>query len=300
MLGGTEMQDAPALQSPVPVQLVAQAGAGWSAALVHWTAAYSPQSCACPAQAVSSGTSVLPQTNAVQVASRRVPWQSVAALRIVQADACRKVSGQSAGALQHAPPEQQMPFWQNADAHAPDALQVSPSASFGTQTFALQYSVAAAQRDESKSSHVVLHACSAESQVSPLPHWLAVAQQVAPSAPQQRPFSHFSPGSQVPCASPWHASPSLAWGTQAPPTQVLAALQSDAAVQLAAHAAAGWSASPLQSTEAYRPQSRTAPVQALSSPTVTVPHALAVQVASRRVPWHVVVAPASPQDAASR
>jgi hypothetical protein len=39
MLGGTEMQVAPELQPPSPLQLVAQTGAGWSAAPVHATAA---------------------------------------------------------------------------------------------------------------------------------------------------------------------------------------------------------------------------------------------------------------------
>jgi hypothetical protein len=116
----------PVLQSAGMAQVVWQTGAVWSTELAHAMALYEPQAWERPAQPVSSWTVIVPQTWLLQVASSRVPWQSVAGPGTVQAGAAWKLAGQSVGARQQLPPVQQSPLSQWLEAHPSFDVQAWP------------------------------------------------------------------------------------------------------------------------------------------------------------------------------
>jgi hypothetical protein len=79
----------PAWQSPSPEQRLGQVADGWSLAEVQTTASKAPQSCASALHALSSDAVTAPQVASWQVASLRVPWQSVSGPLTVQTGAER-------------------------------------------------------------------------------------------------------------------------------------------------------------------------------------------------------------------
>jgi len=82
-------QPYPLWQSPSPEQVPGQVATGWSLADVQTTASKAPQSCARALHPLSSGTVTVPQAESWQVASLRVPWQSVPGPLTVHAGAKR-------------------------------------------------------------------------------------------------------------------------------------------------------------------------------------------------------------------
>jgi hypothetical protein len=151
--------------------------------------------------------------------------------------------------------------------------------------------------------HVVKHENVTGLHASPPAHSappFAGAQQVEAEAPQQTPFSHFSPSAQFPRPVPVHASPSPTMATHAPAAQPYPLWQSPSPEQWSGHVATGWSLSAAHTTASKTPQSRASALQPLSSGTVTDPQTESWHVASRRVPWHSVVGPLTAQAGAER
>ncbi len=98
--------------SPSVVHDAAHCGSTWFGWPVQNTGTKGEQSFAwtlVPQPESSSIGADVPQAFAVQVASRRVPWQRVVS---VQLGAWGQVAGQSAATAQQSPPVQQNPFWQ--------------------------------------------------------------------------------------------------------------------------------------------------------------------------------------------
>jgi hypothetical protein len=79
----------PLWQSASPEQRPGQVANGWSLAEVQTTASNAPQSRASALHPLSSGTVTAPQVESWQVASLRVPWQSVSGPLTVQTGAER-------------------------------------------------------------------------------------------------------------------------------------------------------------------------------------------------------------------
>lgn len=104
-------------QSDGPSHAVAQTGGGCAGAGPQAIDRKPPQSRTAPVHPLSSSTSRVPQVYPSQVASRRVPWQSVVEPPFVHAAADRKLSGQSDAVRQHVPEEQQTPESQWPDSH---------------------------------------------------------------------------------------------------------------------------------------------------------------------------------------
>jgi len=81
-----------------------QAGIGWSTLAVQTTGAkLLAHTCTTPPQAEASAVATLVQALSTQAAVNRVPWQSVAGERSLQADAPAKLAGQSLAVLQQTP-----------------------------------------------------------------------------------------------------------------------------------------------------------------------------------------------------
>jgi hypothetical protein len=96
----------PDAQSCGPPHWVAHAGA-CSGAAVQATPRYAPQPFTCPSHALSSWTVREPHTYPSQMASCRVPWQSVPGPGVVQVAAAWKDAGQASAVRQHVPERQQ-------------------------------------------------------------------------------------------------------------------------------------------------------------------------------------------------
>ncbi len=150
-----------------------------------------------------------------------------------------------------------------------------------------------AQRELSPSVHVMKHDEVVVSQARPAWQSADVLQQMFAVWSQQTPFMHCRRSAQLPRPVPVHASPRPGMATHALPVHVYPVAQSAGDAHVVAQDATGWVTFAVHVTGAYAPQSCTAPAHPESSAAGALPHTFAVQVASRRSPWHVVVAPRS-------